>query len=571
MSKEFCQKGYNKSDILIAARQEEHLSYLINSELEQTELTTEYLKQWAERKYQTNDYFLNFLKSIFKEENFLLFAKFLRKPLPSAKIINTKIRPQLERVFNAEDSEAKYEVRGVDDSDLMPTLKPGEFNDKLFDAYFTAHNSIVVTELSDEPNKPFRYLVNIKDVTSIEEGNNGEISKISFKSKVDIDGKKVKGWIYIDENGYQFYPFDESIPPLTAPHDLGYCPAHFITPKRYNRNFVVRESQFTFIREELEDYNILRTLLKMVMPNGVIPITKMLKVKNSSKEQSIIDPKSDELIGGQQSLVYETNPPTGSGALSAGSVYSMPPVEKADGSFDMEIIKNFILFDYLPVEPLKFLTDEIEKKEKSIISSLVGDLIESVELSKNTLQIERSNAVLDNTLTSFGKNIAYARTKSDTDLLNLKYGKDNVISVFYTCGTDFMIDSQALLLESLTKAPNAIERENILRRINQNRYKNNPYQATRAKILYDIIPFVSDKDFEKGIETNIVDELTIKLQVQFNYWISRFESIYGDIVEFYRSSNLDKGEKTTHIKDLIINIIENESSTPANKPGDLNG
>lgn len=570
MSKEFCQKGFNKSDILIAARQEEHLNYLINSDLEQTELTTEYLKQWAERKYQTNDYFLNFLKSIFKEKNFLLFAKFLRKPLPSAKIINTKIRPQLERVFNAEDSEAKYDISGVDESDFLPVLKPMEFNDKLFEAYFTAHNSIVVTELSDEPNTPFRYLVNIKDVTSIEQDKDGCIEKIAFKTKIEINEKKVKGWMYIDAFGYAFYPFDDKIMPLEATHDLGYCPAHFITPKRFNGNFIIRESLFTFIREELEDYNILKTLLKMVMPNGVIPITKKLKVKNDNKGQEINDPKTDELLGGQTGSIYETNPPTGSNVLAAGTVYEIPPVEKQDGSFDMEIIKNLILFDYLPVEPLEFLTNEIDKKEKSIISSLVGDLIESMELSKNTLQIERSNAVLDNTLTSFGKNIAYARSKSDADILRLRYGKERVISVFYTSGTDFMIDSQALLLDSLKNAPNAIERENILRRINQNRYKNNPYQYARASLLYDIIPFVSDTDFDKGVQSKIVDDITMKLQIQFNYWISRFEAIYGDIVEFYRSSDLEKGEKQTHIKDLITNIIQNESSTPANQQGNLN-
>ena len=103
MSKEFIELQVNKNLIHEAATQEEQLSYFTQSSLQDNHVSNEYLNQWAERNYSGNDYFLNYVKSVFKTENFLFFFKYLRKPLPSTKIINNKIKPQLNRVFTAEN------------------------------------------------------------------------------------------------------------------------------------------------------------------------------------------------------------------------------------------------------------------------------------------------------------------------------------------------------------------------------------------------------------------------------------------------------------------------------------
>lgn len=71
MSQEFIKSGINSSSIQKASTQEKQLNYLLNSKLQETRFDEEYIKQWAEGKYQTDDYFLNWVKSIFKTENFL--------------------------------------------------------------------------------------------------------------------------------------------------------------------------------------------------------------------------------------------------------------------------------------------------------------------------------------------------------------------------------------------------------------------------------------------------------------------------------------------------------------------
>lgn len=578
MSLEFCKAGYFKSELALAKRQEEQLSYLVTSELQASELSTEYLKAWAERKYQTNDYFLNFIKSVFREKNFLLFAKFIRKPLPSAKIINTKIKPQLKRVFNAEDADTRYSVNGIDTSDFLPLLEIDEFNQQLFDAYFTAHNSIAICELdANEKNTPFRYLISIEKVRSIKPDRKGNIEKIAFFSTLEINEKNEKGTIYIDNQKYAFYPQDDKLPTIEAAHDLGYCPAHFISPNKYGTYWVVREALLTYIREELEEYNFLKTIQKMSEPDSSIATTVKLDVGDDAKKQEIDKPEVDGLIGGQQPEVYATNPPTNSGILAAGTVFKVPPVKKEDGSFDMEIAKNLLTFHYTPIEPLEFLNKRIISIENSIISTLIGDIVNSNEESKNMLQVEKSITVLDNTLFSFAEMMNRIRTLSDTDMLNLRYGKERVKDVFVSFGTDFMVDSQVILFDSLAKAPNVIERKNILKRINLNRYKNNESQLLRNNLLYDLLPFISDADFKEGKASGIVSDINLKLQIRFDYWISKFEAIYGDIVTFYQEQDMSNDQKLIFINNILIELIkeedkltqkEDENNSLTDQPGD---
>ena len=107
MSKEFIEKRVGSASIAEAKRQQKELAYFTQSEIQQP-ITQQYLEQWAERQYAGSDDFLNWIKTIFGTNTFLSAYKHLRFPVPSAKIVNNKIRPQLERVFFSEDSFFKY-------------------------------------------------------------------------------------------------------------------------------------------------------------------------------------------------------------------------------------------------------------------------------------------------------------------------------------------------------------------------------------------------------------------------------------------------------------------------------
>ena len=570
MSKEFIEAHVNADDLNLATEQEKQLSYFLDSKLQDTRISQEYLDQWANGQYQTNDTFLNWVKLIFKQENFLSFFKYLRYPLSSTKLIKNKIEPQLRRVFKAEDADFKYDVSGVEDADFIKDLQIKKFNKDIFEKLLYNHNSLLVEDLDPiEANKPFRFFVDIKDVVSISEGRNG-IDKVAFKTCVVRDGIEITGFLYIDSLSYIFYDKDFVII-SEIPHDLGRTPANFISPNKFDGKFVVRESKYTYIRPDLEEYVHLKTLQKMTEPNGVIPVLSKIKTKKDKKEDikgSEGEPPSNLMMASQRAKIHGQNQTGGTGDLQTGTVHEIEPesIRNPDGSINMDVVTNWLNFHFIPIEPLEYLKTRISDIEKSIISTMIGDVVESDEASKNQLQIEKSISVLENTLGSFAVAIDRIRTLSDTNMLGLKYGPSRVNEVFIHTGTDFFLETQSQLFEDLEKAPNALERKNIIRRISQNRYKNNIDQSARQKILYDLLPYCSDKDFEIARNTNTAGEININYQLRFNYWISQFEAQFGDIVTFWKELTADNSQKIIQINDLIIIIIQNgtaKSISPA--------
>lgn len=567
MSKEFVQKGVNKKHITEAAIQERQLAYFTQSELQTDNITANYLTQWAERNYATNDYFLTYVKSVFKTENFLFFFKYLRKPVPSAKLINNKIKPQLNRVFTAENSDFKYDVTNVDQSEIKETLNSKEFEEELFEKLLFNHNSIIVEDLdSVNINEPFRYFIDIDNVKSLDH-NGKRITRIAFGGCINVDGEKTEGFIYIDDDKYQFYDTDYELL-LESIHDLGVCPADFITKNKYKDNFIVRESLFTYIREELEEYTFLKTLQKMTDPNGALPVVTKLEteLEETDIKGDANQPNGDNIMGSKVASIFNEVNNNQIGDTQAGTIHEIPleAIKKADGTIDMDPVKSYLNFFYLPVDALNYIKTRISDIENSIISTIIGSIDSSNnEESKNEMQIEKSIIVLENTLIILAKNLNYITTISDYKMLALKYGKDRVNEVFNFYGTDFFLESQSRLYNDFEKATNPIERKNILIRINKNKYKGNKDQSIRQNILYDLLPYVSDTDFEIARDTGI-DSITLQYQLRFTYWVGIFEAQYGDIVTFYKELDTDKATKLVTINNLILDIIKNNMPEAAN-------
>jgi hypothetical protein len=123
---------------LLLKKQQKQLSFFTQSKV-QDDISQSQLQLWAQKKYATDDYFSTWIKNIFKEDNFITFYKYMRYPLPSARLVNDEIMPQLRRIFTAEDAYRRYTRNGV------PIAAPEELeNDKfiqeVFNAYLFEHN-----------------------------------------------------------------------------------------------------------------------------------------------------------------------------------------------------------------------------------------------------------------------------------------------------------------------------------------------------------------------------------------------------------------------------------------------
>jgi len=558
----FIQSKHSSNDLNIAVRQQNQLSYFTESKV-QDDVQISYIKQWAERNYQGNDYFLNFVKSVFKTENFLLIYKYLRHPLPSARLVNDKIKTPLGRVFFSEDSFFKYEING-ELVKIPKSLDSKEFNSQMFNALLFRHNDICVIDLKDI-NLPYKSIISIENVIAID-SYNSVIKKIAYSAEVKVDGENKKGVLYIDDSSYQFFEKSENgelseKPTLNVPHDLGRCPADYISLEPFSsESDIVRKSIFSYVREELEEFVFLKTMQKMVEPNGAIPIVTQLDtgVVNENKDGVGQDgePMSLEQLKNQSPEV-KGGVDSPDSSMQTGTRVKVPMVLKEDGSVDMDVVTNYLNFFYIPTEALNYLNDRIKEVRASIISNVIGDYSEgsTPEGSKSDSEINKVTIVSrQDKLRDLSMQLSRIRTRSDYNFLGLQYGKENVSNeAFY--GSDFFLDTQESIYKMIKTAPNPIEEKSLLIKSARNRNRFNEDNFTREYILYHLIPYGNVDSFNSAVNQKMIGEITFQYQTRFNYWITLFEARYGDILTFWTNNGGTEFEKVFLINSLILIII----------------
>lgn len=555
MSKEFIEKKCNSVSLDLAVRQQKQISYFITSQI-QEEARVDYFEQYVDRKYYTNDVFLNWVKSIFKTENFLSFYKYYRNPNPSSKLINTRVKEPLTRVFFSEDSHFNYVING--NHVERPIELESDFEQRLFDAVLFRYNDIIVHDLKDV-NDPYRKFISIDKVVSIEV-ERSKIEKIAYTGMIKGEnGEDIYGYVYIDDEKYEFYNKDLELE-VSEPHDYGQCPATFVVDDNFDNDPIVKQSIFSYLRGDLEEYCFLKTLQRMTHPNGAFPIVTKIKTKEINGNDEDFDnngaePMSVAQLGSQVSKEARSTAGSGKGnVLQAGTVIETPAIEKADGSIDMELSKHFLTFYHTPVEILEYINSRIRELENDIIVYCIGDYSEGNEASMTELQVSKGFVGRDDKLRWLSKTLSFSRQASDKMLLSLKYGKDRVkVSIFY--GSDFFMESQDKIYDMYKKAPNAIERQNLLIRLSQRRNMFNKEKSERETILYKLLPYSSDIDFNLAVDQGMVDEKIFALQTRFNHWIAIFESNYGNIASFWNDITAPESEKIVLLNNLIYNLI----------------
>ena len=555
MSKDFIEKKYNSNSIDLAKRQQRQLSYFITSEI-QEETRVDYIEQYAKSKFYTNDVFLNWVKSIFKNDNFLSFYKYFRNPNPSSRLINSRIKEPLTRVFFSEDSHFSYVING--EHIEKPIELHDNFERELFEAVLFRHNDIIVHDLKDV-NDPYRKFIGIDKVVSIDVDRNN-IEKIAYTGCVEINGEEVYGYAYLDDEKYEFYTKDYELL-ISEPHDYKQCPATFVVDDNFSNNQVVKQSIFSYLRGDLEEYCFLKTLQRMTHANGAFPIVTKIKTKEivgagDDFDNNGSEPMSVEQLGSQVSKEARGTAGSGVGSvLQAGTIIETPAVQKEDGSIDVELSKHFLTFYHTPVEILDYINKRIVELENNIVTYAIGDYSEGNEASMTEMQVSKGFVARDDKLRWLSKTLSFSRQASDKMLLSLKYGKDQVkVDVFY--GSDFFLESQDKIYDMLQKSPNAIERKNLLVRLSQRRNMFNKEKSKREVILYKLLPYSSDIDFNLAVEQMRVSDEIFEFQTRFNYWIAIFESNYGNIATFWNDLLASDAEKIDLLNKLMIDIIK---------------
>ena len=473
-------------------------------------------------------------------------------------------------MFHAEDAYFDISIKGKDVSNPDGVLD--EENSKiLFDELIYRYNNFAVADLDDD-KKPIYHLVSIDNVVAVKSVKN-KIKKIAYSACIEINEVEVDGYLYIDDDAFVFYAkdYEANQTPLSyVEHKLGYCPVSYISQESFDGvHEVLRESIFSHIRSYLEDYDFLKTLLRMTEPNSVFPVVTILQGRNKKDNQTAkveagAPMTSNEITGQRPEFIEEIKAGVGGGETQAGTVHKIPYSKKDDGSVDMDLVKNYINFNYLDPAPLEYINKRIAEIEHHIIKSIVGIIANQNAMAKNETQVQSEYISKEDRLRGVSSSLTKLRTFIDKARLELKYGVGNV-SVNYFYGSRFFMESLPELYDMIEKSPNPIESRNILDRISTIRNKFNRSKQQRETILYSILPYMLKADFEFAVNNQKVSDEVFQLQTMFDFWITKFEAEFGDIVVFWDSlGEMTNAEKTNLIKGLILNEVKTAIVPPNN-------
>jgi len=565
--KEFIEKCKYKSEISEAIAYENKLSYFIQTHINTDVYVNDFSK--INNTWNNSNPFMNWIRSWMRKENFDSYMKFLRNPLPTASLVQDDIVPELKKVFDATNAYYDYNFTSnsskLASNDLIKE-NAGYCKEVVFDKLIDNHNSIVITDYI-ESTKPYRYLISINNVKAIEPTIDGKIKKIVF-SGVNSEGNE--RWYYYTDEFYAAYIMSEGdfIEEFKNPHNIGQCPADFISVESLNTNkFVIRKSVFSNFLEKFENYVNYYTLQKMCLPHGAIPVITHYKKNNTVCEtkfengtqcvRGYVSGKNG-VLGDKDSLIPcpVCNSKT---IIQAGTVIGLPVPKFGDqGERPLDLNANFVKFHYIPVDILKWWDEFVDKKYSEIKYQLVGKGVEdSNGQAKNKDQISRGNQTLENTLIELSAKLSKLQESLDSKMLTIAYGY-SFKGCYIDKGTDFYLETEFELRDSLGKAIDPIDKENIINRINYSIYKNNPQRLLRSSFMYKLLPYSTITDSEFNSMTGIDPEMR-ELRLNFPYYIDLFEGQFGELDVFvnnYFGDNVTDSNKIEIARKLLIEKVK---------------
>ncbi|HEY5590678.1 MAG TPA: hypothetical protein VIK55_06630 [Paludibacter sp.] len=577
--KDFIDSCEYKKEIHEAISYEKKLGYFI-----QTHLSTDIFTNTdnnLDELWNTQNPFINWVQSWMRKENFRSYMKFFRHPLPTASLIQDDIIPELKKVFDA--TNARYDYVFSSNAQKITSAKLlSKYSDywktEIFNLLINQHNSIIITDFVDKRN-PYRFTIEIDDVKAIDKTESGAIKAIVFEGEND---KGEERYYFYTDQFYSVYIENDQIFTLESeiPHDLGVCPADFVSVEPINtEKFVVRKSIFSNFVEKFENYVNYYTLQKMFIPSGMIPVITHYKQNNKPCERSFengtrcIATETGGYLGGLNGVLGNKDslvpcPVCNSKTIiQAGMVIGLPvPKFSDDGKAPFDLNANFVKFHYAPVEILTWVNDFVKEKYDEIKYGLVGKGTEQANgQAKNKDQIARGNQTLENTLIELSGKMSKLQTSLDSKLLKIAFGK-SFKSNYIDKGTDFYLDTEFQLRDFLAIAVDTIDKENLISRINFSIYKNNPDALERSNLLYKLLPYSTLTDDQ--FITMTVDPKMKELRLNFKYYIDAFEAEFGELNVFfneYFGENISMSNKLTVARELLIGKV-NTFEPPAPEP-----
>lgn len=517
---------------------------------------------------QPTTIFLQWVKTLLPKDKFNIFLQLFKFPLPTPAVVEDVYR-ELERVFYSRNSSSSYQFTDSELAEDWASYKKNSLNEPEiwkttgWKRMQVSPNSILIVDLpqiqkSSRP-EPYFYWLEIDAVIDYQ------------LSKHDCN---VFEWLIFNQPNHKIAVFDDTymrvyqlnekneIQSLVseASHDLGYCPARFFWSTQLNeKNKDLKKNPITKEMSNLDWYLFFALSKQHLDLYAPYPIYSAYEADCSFENNETGDYCDGGFLRnakGEYKIfndgTVERCPCCSEKRIAGpGSFLEVPVPNQSEGVADM---RNPVQITTIDKDSLDYNVSECARLKNEIIISVVGsggtvsekEAINETQVSAN---FESKTSVLNALKTNF----ELAQKFIEDTICKLRYG-DAFISSSISWGTEFYVFTVTELYSKYKQAKengaSYSELDAISQQILEVEYRNNPLVLQRMLILKQLEPY-PHKTLDEVIrlfEKRLLDEKLVKLKINFNTLIDRFERENINIIEFASKKPLrDK-----------INIITNK-------------
>jgi MP3 len=533
---------------------------------------------------QPTTIFLQWVKTLLPKDKFNIFLQLFKFPLSTPAVVEDVYR-ELERVFYSRNSSSSYQFTDSELAEDWANYKKNSLNEPEvwkttgWKRMQVSPNSILVVDLpqiqkSSRP-EPYFYWLEIDAVIDYQ------------LSKLDDN---VFEWLIFNQPNHQIAVFDDTyirvyqlnekneIQSLVseASHDLGYCPARFFWSTQLNeKNKDLKKNPITKELSNLDWYLFFALSKQHLDLYAPYPIYSAYEADCNFENNETGDYCDGGFLRnakGEYKILndgtVEKCPCCSEKRIAGpGSFLEVPVPNQSEGVADM---RNPVQITTIDKDSLDYNVNECARLKNGIVISVVGSggtvsEKEAINETQVTANFESKTSVLNALKTNF----ELAQKFIEDTICKLRYG-DAFISSSISWGTEFYIFTVTELYSKYKQAKengaSNSELDAISQQILEVEYRNNPLVLQRMLILKQLEPYPHKtldeviKLFEKGL----LDEKLVKLKINFNTLIDRFERENINIIEF--ASKKPLRDKINIITNKLLKYVTEDGLTTATKP-----
>ena len=530
---------------------------------------------------QPTTIFLQWVKTLLPKDKFNIFLQLFKFPLPTPAVVEDVYR-ELERVFYSRNSSSSYQFTDSELAEDWANYKKNFLNEPEvwktigWKRMQVSPNSILIVDLpqiqkTSRP-EPYFYWLEIDAVIDYQ------------LSKLDDN---VFEWLIFNQPNHQIAVFDDTyirvyqlnekneIQSLVseASHDLGYCPARFFWSTQLNeKNKDLKKNPITKELSNLDWYLFFALSKQHLDLYAPYPIYSAYEADCNFENNETGDYCDGGFLRnakGEYKILndgtVERCPCCSEKRIAGpGSFLEVPVPNQSEGVADM---RNPVQITTIDKDSLDYNVNECARLKNEIVISVVGSggtvsEKEAINETQVTANFESKTSVLNALKTNF----ELAQKFIEDTICKLRYG-DAFISSSISWGTEFYVFTVTELYSKYKQAKengaSNSELDAISQQILEVEYRNNPLVLQRMLILKQLEPYPHKtldeviKLFEKGL----LDEKLVKLKINFNTLVDRFERENINIIEF--ASKKPLRDKINIITNKLLEYVTEDGLTTA--------